>query len=195
MADEEKRTLTEQGGDDEIKPTPEYTAGEAERFEERVEEDQAIETPLDEATVDVLEATEEAARRSPIIRVFDETVSAAQNLFNQADAEHSGLHHDPLSDTTTVFGREITVPGGLYTVVFGALAAATVVEFILFELPRGFLTVPLMLAFGIFKAVLVVMFYMHLRSDSRVFTVTLLIPLGVALVATLFLLAVPVTGY
>ena len=36
-----------------------------------------------------------------------------------------------LSDTTVVFGREVTVRGGIYTVVFGFLAVATLIEVIL----------------------------------------------------------------
>ena len=39
------------------------------------------------------------------------------------------------------------------------------------------------------------MFYMHLREDSRIFAFALAIPLVLALVASLFLLSVPITGY
>ena len=101
-------------------------------------------------------------------------------------------HH---SDTVHIMGRSITVPGGIYTVVFGALGIATVLEVLLAGLPRGFLTIPVMLSFALVKAILVVMYYMHLRSDSRIFTAVLLLPVVVALASMLFLLAVPMTGY
>jgi cytochrome c oxidase subunit 4 len=106
--------------------------------------------------------------------------------------EHEVHEH---SDTTVILGREITVPGGIYTVVFIALGVATLVEILLAELPRGFLTIPLMLSLAFVKAVLVVMYYMHLRTDSRIFTIVLLLPVMVTLLATLYLIAVPVTGY
>ena len=122
-----------------------------------------------------------------------EPVAAAAVAPAQAHAAHDA--HDTLSDTVVLMGREVTVPGGIYTVVFIALGIATLLEVIIFELPRGPLTIPLMLAFGVIKAALVVMYYMHLRTDSRIFTATLMIPVGMALVATLFLMAVPVTGY
>lgn len=107
--------------------------------------------------------------------------------------EHKSTHDH--SDTTIIMGREITVPGGIYTVVFGVLAVATLIEIILAEFPRGFLTIPLMLSLALVKAILVVMYYMHLKSDSRVFTIVLLLPVVVTLLATLYLIAVPVTGY
>jgi caa(3)-type oxidase subunit IV len=52
-----------------------------------------------------------------------------------------------------------------------------------------------MLSLAFVKAVLVVMYYMHLRTDSRIFTIVLLLPVMVTLLATLYLIAVPVTGY
>ncbi|MCY4525626.1 MAG: hypothetical protein OXB89_03375, partial [Anaerolineaceae bacterium] len=55
--------------------------------------------------------------------------------------------HDAfLSDTTIIFGREITVQGGIYTVVFILLAVATVLEIIIGGLPEGVLLIPLLLA-------------------------------------------------
>lgn len=106
---------------------------------------------------------------------------------------HEEAHHH--SDTVRVMGRSITVPGGIYTVVYITLAVATLIEVLIFELPRGFLTVPLMASISLVKAALVVLYYMHLRTDTRIFTVALIIPLVVAIIATLFLLAVPLTGY
>jgi len=102
-----------------------------------------------------------------------------------------GTHYP--DDTTTVLGRQVNLP--VYTVVFIALGILTVLEVALAELvPRGGLTIPLMLIISLGKAALVVWFYMHLNSDSRLFAITLLVPVVMVTLATLFLMIVPV-GY
>ena len=111
------------------------------------------------------------------------------------EIHHHDAHADTLSDTTTVLGREITVQGGIYTVVFAFLAVATVVEILVGALPSGWFLILLLLVIATIKAILVVAYYMHLRTDSRLFTFVLLTPLGIAAVAALYLIAVPPTGY
>jgi cytochrome c oxidase subunit 4 len=95
-------------------------------------------------------------------------------------------------DTTTIFGRTINM--NVYTVVFFALGILTLIEVALFELPRGFLTIPVMIGLALIKAGLVVYFYMHLNKDSRMFAVALLVPTVMVVLATFFLMIVP-TGY
>jgi caa(3)-type oxidase subunit IV len=109
---------------------------------------------------------------------------------HDAHEAHTGSHHD--DDTTVVFGR--TLPFPIYTVVYGALGILTLIEVGLSQLPRGFLTIPIMLTIAFFKAGLVVWFYMHLNTDSRIFALTLIIPVILVVIATLFLMIVP-TGY
>ena len=105
--------------------------------------------------------------------------------------EASGAKHYD-EDTTVVFGRELPFP--VYTVVYGGLALLTLIEVGLSQLPHGFLTIPILLIIAFFKAGLVVWFYMHLNTDSRIFAITLTIPLIMVIIATLFLMIVP-TGY
>lgn len=66
---------------------------------------------------------------------------------------------------------------GLYSAVFAALALITAVEVALssFDLDRA-LTTPLFLVLSLGKAGLVAAFYMHLRSDSRLYTLVFLVP-------------------
>jgi caa(3)-type oxidase subunit IV len=106
------------------------------------------------------------------------------------DEHKAHAHHD--DDTTVVMGRELPFP--IYTVVYGALALLTIIEVGLSQLPHGFLTIPLLLLIALFKAGLVVWFYMHLKTDSRIFAITLLLPVVMVVIATLFLMIVP-TGY
>lgn len=188
---ENRPTLTEQGSGEPIKATPEYTPDESQKLPEP-------ENVVDKALIKGYQAAEEAAEHSPVVHGFDAAVTAIQDAVDhipaapETRAEAYAPHH---SDTTIILGRAITVPGGIYTVVFGALGVATLIEILLAELPRGFLTIPLMISLAAVKAILVVMYYMHLKSDSRIFTLVLLLPVAVAIIATLFLLAVPVTGY
>lgn len=112
-----------------------------------------------------------------------------------ADDHSDGGHAEFLSDTTTVFGRTVTVKGGIYTVVFGFLAAATVLEVAVGSLSLGEILIPILLGIAVIKAALVVMYYMHLKTDSRLFTYILLLPTIIAGAALLYLLAVPPTGY
>jgi len=102
----------------------------------------------------------------------------------------AGHHYD--EDKTVIMGREIPLP--IYTVVYAALGILTLIEVTLSQLPRGFLTIPIMLTIAFLKAGLVVWFYMHLNTDSRIFAITLIIPVIMVIIATLFLMMVP-TGY
>lgn len=106
------------------------------------------------------------------------------------DEHKAHTHHD--DDTTVVMGRVLPYP--IYTVVYGALALLTVIEVGLSQLPHGFLTIPLLLLIALFKAGLVVWFYMHLKTDSRIFAITLIVPVVMVVLATFFLMIVP-TGY
>jgi cytochrome c oxidase subunit 4 len=96
-------------------------------------------------------------------------------------------------DSTYFFGRIIPMP--MYTVIFGTLAVITLIEVVISELPEGFLGTLSLVVLSLAKAVLVILFYMHLRNDSRVFVIALVLPLIIGLISAMFLLAVPTTGY
>jgi caa(3)-type oxidase subunit IV len=96
-------------------------------------------------------------------------------------------------DSTYFFGRIIPMP--MYTVIFGTLAVITLIEVVISELPEGFLGTLSLVVLSLAKAVLVILFYMHLRNDSRIFAVALILPLIIGLISAMFLLAVPTTGY
>jgi caa(3)-type oxidase subunit IV len=108
-------------------------------------------------------------------------------------AEHS--HSDTV--TLPILGT-ITVMGGIYTVVFGGLAILTALEVLIAELTKFWeiRTVPIIALMGIAiaKAALVVMYYMHLRTDSRLFALALLLPLGIVTLCLIYLMGVPTGG-
>ncbi len=112
-----------------------------------------------------------------------------ENTTHTEETHDSGHAHN---DNAVILGRELPVP--LYTAVFIALGIITLIEIGLSQVPRGGLTIPIMLILALTKAGLVVWFYMHLNKDSRIFAAALLIPFFLVVVCTLFLMIVPV-GY
>jgi cytochrome c oxidase subunit IV len=106
-------------------------------------------------------------------------------------AEALGETHEDHSNQSVFLGR--TFPYPIYTVIFGALAALTVTEILISGIDAEGLRIPILLALAVTKALLVIYYYMHLRTDSRIFTVTLIIPALVALAAMFYLLFVPPT--
>ncbi len=118
---------------------------------------------------------------------------------------HEGEHH---SNTVRLLGREITVEGGVYTVVFGGLAVLTVIEVLSAELLKSAIhDIPdaaaalqaikaiLLLGIAIIKSSLVIWFYMHLRSEKPLIAVVILLPLLIAGLSIMYLLAIPPSGY
>jgi len=158
------------------------------------------EMPAEAKQVLASEPHAEKVARATAEDVLNKPIEAVEDAVNAIDREtrpttpaaaHAPTHN---RNETHVFGRVIPLP--LYTVVFITLAAITIIEVIIAEVfPEGiFKTVPLVvLSLG--KAVMVVLFYMHLREDSRVFAFALILPLLIALVSAIFLLSVPITGY
>lgn len=101
-------------------------------------------------------------------------------------------HAETLAPTTTLLG--ITIPMPLYTVVFGILGVLTIIEVLLAELIDSDVKIPLLLGIAVAKATLVVLFYMHLKTDSRAFAIAFIVPVVLAVLSTVFLIAVPSTG-
>lgn len=117
---------------------------------------------------------------------------AEHNAIEPTRQETHTAHDD--HDVTVIFGRTLNMP--VYTAVFIALAILTVLEVIVAEIFfEPIIRIPLLLGMAVVKAALVMYFYMHLREDTRLFAAVILIPIGVALLSVLFLLAVPATGY
>lgn len=156
---------------------------------------------LPEIAKDVKESEPEpvkAARRQTEA-VLNKPIEAIEDAVNEVDREErpktpaAELPH-AVGSTTVVLGRVIPFP--LYTVVFGILGTITLVEVGSAEIfPDGWLLTLWLGGLSISKAVMVMWFYMHLKDDSRIFAGAIILPIIIALVATLFLTAVPMTGY
>lgn len=118
---------------------------------------------------------------------------------------HDDGHH---SNTVALLGRQITVEGGIYTVVFVALAILTVIEVVsaeglksaIHDFPDAAaalqaIKAAILLFIAVIKSTLVIWFYMHLRDEKPLLAVVLLLPLLIAGLSILYLLAIPPGGY
>jgi cytochrome c oxidase subunit IV len=178
-----------------------YPPGQANELEQRLEEDPKDPTGFDVDVERAIEASERATD-TPLVEGFDAGVTGIQEAIESLGGAPThpveAMAHVDEGDTTTVavLGRTYVLPVPIYTAVFGALGVLTLLEVILAEVfTADWLRIPLLLGIAIVKALLVVIFYMHLRTDSRVFALTLLLPMLVALLSMLYLLGVPPTGY
>ncbi len=81
-------------------------------------------------------------------------------------------------------------PGyGTYVIVAAVLTVLTAVEVAIFYMPAlRSVMVPLLLALSAAKFTLVVMFYMHLKFDSNVFTSVFVAPLTLAVIVVVALI-------
>ena len=126
-----------------------------------------------------------------------ETEAAVQSVPDAPEVaeEHSPashIHHIP--DVTEIpgIGR---VPLNIYTVIFVVLAVLTLAEVALGTTLEGAFIVLLLASIALAKATLVVAYYMHLKTDDRIFRYVLLIPLFIGIAGILWLMVVKPTGY
>lgn len=94
------------------------------------------------------------------------------------------MEHTP---TPAHSGEHAAHPRIDYVGVFRWLALFTVCELAVSFVPVLEIKVPLLVVFAILKATLVVLYYMHLRYDRRVYAVILLTGVAFALLVGWFL--------
>lgn len=179
---------TEEGR--EVKPSPEYTPGEAEEIEG---DDRAA-----EVTRGILEKTEELSESEPA-QAFDNAVETVMETLEEGAETHvPSLHHHYTDEVAIPIIGTVTLPGGVYTAVFIALGVFTLLEVLTAELfATSGIKIVLLMGMAVAKAFLVIWFYMHLNRDARsnpLLYVVLLLPLTVTLLSILYLLGVPSFG-
>ncbi len=203
MTDEQKQTPENEPAQDQtpdpaevarasqqaLEPSAAYpTHNEAEKLPEP-------QTPLEAGVADTIRASE-ALQDTPPVQTWDQGVRGVmQSMDAVADAPTEPETHHYGDTVVLPTGQVITVPGGIYTVVFGVLAALTVLEVGIAEIfGDGFLKTATLVVLSLGKAALVVTFYMHLNRDNRLYWVALGLPLIIVLLSVLFLLAAPADG-
>lgn len=147
------------------------------------------------------ETADDVDARRDVEATLDKPIEAIEDAVNAMDRATTPTHPAEVQphiipDTTNVLGRwTINMP--IYDVVFISLAIFTAIEVVLAELfpEMWWLPVLLLMSIAVVKAVHVVLYYMHLIWDNRIFWITLMVPFFIALLGLVYLLAVPVTGY
>lgn len=180
-----------------VNPPDVYEEGQADKLREEIAHDPDA-TVLEEAVAEAVDATEQASKGA-VAEGWDAAIKGIEHGFEAAHekpADHHTAEAAEHGDTTEVkiLGREIVLPVPIYTAVFGVLAVITLVEVLLAEIIASDVKVPFLVILSLCKAALVVWFYMHLNRDSRLFLLTLTLPLIVGLISAIYLLLVPV-GY
>jgi len=108
--------------------------------------------------------------------------------------EHNSQAHHDQDYIVPILGNVGAWPGGVYTFIFLVLAVLTAIEVSLTQVPENAAIIVLLVALSLTKAYLVVMFYMHLRTDNPMFRFTILVPLGLVIVSIVFLIFIPAGG-
>ena len=169
--------------------TPEYKPeGEAEQL--------TPQSPLEEGVQAGLEAAARASEESPVAEAFDDAVKSIMHGAEKLAEGGETITEHHYSDTfrVPVIG-EMTLPGGIYTFIFGVLAVLTVIEVLISFVDVVALRVVVLLVIAFSKALLVIAFYMHLNRDNWLFRFVLAVPFFVTLVSVMFLLGLPPQGY
>ncbi len=197
--DENKDELTDSQVEDLAQTPPasdEYPEDQDEEVREMVKNG---EVPKAEgvATADALEATQ-SVTDAPVVETFGAGVSAIQESIEALDDEipetpADALAHHAHGDTTVLFGQVLPFP--IYTVIFFGLGILTLIEVVMAEVISSDAKIPILLGIAIVKAYLVVYYYMHLNTDSRIFAITLALPIMIAVLSALFLFAVDPVSY
>jgi cytochrome c oxidase subunit IV len=104
-------------------------------------------------------------------------------------------HHAHNDEVVLPFlNRRFTIYGGVYTFIFGVLAVLTLIEAALTFLPENVFIVVVLVLLSLTKAYLVVMFYMHLNTDNKLFRWTLIFPLIIVILSVAYLIFIPRLG-
>jgi hypothetical protein len=146
------------------------------------------------------ETPADVAARRDIEDALNKPIEAIEDAVNAMDRATQPQHPADVQahvipNTTNVFGR-FTINMPIYDVVFISLAIFTAIEVVLAEiLPASAVLIFILMAIAFVKAIHVVLYYMHLIWDSRLFWATLLIPFFIALLGLIYLLAIPATSY
>ncbi|MBL8092885.1 MAG: cytochrome C oxidase subunit IV family protein [Anaerolineales bacterium] len=97
------------------------------------------------------------------------------------------MEHTPAIDITHAAEAPHAHPKIDYVRIFAWLSGFTLLELLISFVPVEEIKIPLLVGFAVLKATLVVLYYMHLRYDSRWYAVILIVGIFFAVVVGILL--------
>ncbi|MEO7591026.1 MAG: cytochrome C oxidase subunit IV family protein [Byssovorax sp.] len=135
-------------------------------------------------------ATEKSsAKAEPVARVSEEIATANDHAHDDHDHAHAGAGHAAVAHAGHAHAAVAHAPGAAhghkpnikeYMVIFAVLTALTVLEVVIAQIPgisKKLLAVALV-GLAVTKAGIVGLYYMHLKSETRVLKLTVALPLA-----------------
>lgn len=136
-------------------------------------------------------ATEKSsAKAEPVARVSEEVVKASDHAHDDHDHAHAGAGHAAVAHAPgAAHGHKPNIKE--YMIIFAVLTALTVLEVVIAQIPgisKKLLAVALV-GLAVTKAGIVGLYYMHLKSETRVLKLTVALPLAAPTIYALVLMA------
>jgi caa(3)-type oxidase subunit IV len=139
-------------------------------------------------------ATEKSsAKAEPVARVSEEVVKASDHAHDDHDHAHAGAGHAGHAAAAHAPGAAHGHKPNIkeYMVIFAVLTALTVLEVVIAQIPgisKKLLAVALV-GLAVTKAGIVGLYYMHLKSETRVLKLTVALPLAAPTIYAVVLMA------
>ncbi len=142
-------------------------------------------------------ATEKSsAKAEPVARVSEEVVKASDHAHDDHDHAHAGAGHAGHAGHAAAAHAPGAAHGHKpnikeYMIIFAVLTALTVLEVVIAQIPgisKKLLAVALV-GLAVTKAGIVGLYYMHLKSETRVLKLTVALPLAAPTIYALVLMA------
>lgn len=127
-----------------------------------------------------------SAKAEPVARVSEEVVKASDHAHD--DHDHAGHAHAPAA-AHAAHGHKPNIKE--YMIIFAVLTALTVLEVVIAQVPgisKKLLAVALV-GLAVTKAGIVGLYYMHLKSETRVLKLTVALPLAAPTIYALVLMS------
>jgi caa(3)-type oxidase subunit IV len=136
-------------------------------------------------------ATEKSsAKAEPVARVSEEVVKAEAHAHDDHDHDHKGHAHAAAAHApVAAHGHQPNIKE--YLVIFAVLTVLTVLEVVLAQIPgisKKLLAIALV-GLALTKAGIVGLYYMHLKSETRVLKLTVALPLAAPTIYALVLMS------
>jgi caa(3)-type oxidase subunit IV len=136
-------------------------------------------------------ATEKSsAKAEPVARVSEEVAKANDHAHDDHDHAHAGHAHAAAAHAPgAAHGHKPNIKE--YMIIFAVLTALTVLEVVVAQVPgisKKLLAVALV-GLALTKAGIVGLYYMHLKSETRVLKLTVALPLAAPTIYAIVLMA------